>query len=334
MSSSSSAALSSRLTKLMKKTVHHDKDERFMAISDLCAELETPELPPLDPPLQVSLSRSLLPLLVDPSIDVQTISVKALGLLTKRITPDLIRDILDKLSTLTLDPTLDPTRDVYVIGMRTIIAHVGSTSSSPHDLGTRCLSSMIAGLTSSPSSDVTQAALDLCHTLLVHVGSGMSAAVYEGLLEQLLARVGTDDAAVQKRVIAVLGILTPLLNEKLFHHTMQVMLTGLKEGVEGVGGEEGSMYIYRPSVLSAPAQGVASAATSLTSSNSSKGSVPSRRGRTGGWRGRWGRERREREMSNDRRCGWRCMRTSSQPSKPSSSAAHTTSPPTFPPSPP
>ena len=46
----SSAALSNKLTKLIKKTTHHDKDERFMSLSDISTELDHPDCPPLEPP--------------------------------------------------------------------------------------------------------------------------------------------------------------------------------------------------------------------------------------------------------------------------------------------
>ena len=244
----SSAALSSKLTKLLKKTSHHDKDERFMAISDLCTELESPDLPPLDPPLQSSLSRHLLPLLVDPSVDVQTISVKALGLLTRRLTPDHTRDALDRLTSLTLDPSLDSTRDVYVIGLRTIIAHIGQ-SPAHAELGGRTLLLLITGLSTHPSPDVTQAALDLCQALLSHMGAALPAPALEGLLGEVLGRVEGGEAVVQKRVIGVLGALTPLLNERLFNHTMDALVTGLKgggggDGVEGGAGKGGGIYVY------------------------------------------------------------------------------------------
>ena len=252
----SSSAFSSRLHALMKKTAHHDKDERFMCCSDLCSALEAADCPPLDPPLQLSLSRALLPLLIDPSVDVQTISVKALGLLTAKISPSHQRDILEQLTHLTLDPLNSASRDVYTIGLRICLSHIASASPVNADLAIRCLTLFTTGLASSPTPppDVAQAALDVCHSLLTSFASLLPPSSLDPLLDQLLRRLTTDDdPATQKRLITTLGALTPLLSDRLFNVTMEAMIRGLKEGGGGRRGKAIYVYLQSISTISASA---------------------------------------------------------------------------------
>ena len=249
----SSSAFSSRLHALMKKTTHHDKDERFMCCSDLCTALEGVDCPPLEAALQLSLSRALLPLLTDPSVDVQTISVKALGLLTAKISPSHQRDILDRLVQLTLDPANSASRDVYTIGLRICLAHIANATPVNHDLAIRCLAHFTTGLAASPPPppDVAQAALDVCHALLTSFGSLLPPSSLDPLLDTTLRHLHSDDdPGTHKRLITTLGALTPHLSDRLFNLTMEAMIRGLKEGGEGGGGGAGgrrrgkAIYVY------------------------------------------------------------------------------------------
>ena len=86
---------------LLKKTEHYDKDERYMAISDLCEVLkknaaQAESAPPdagskgpgaansnssLDPQTERRICSAVLNLLDDSSNDVQTVAVKTLSVL-------------------------------------------------------------------------------------------------------------------------------------------------------------------------------------------------------------------------------------------------------------
>ena len=157
----SSAVLSNKLGKLIKKASHHDKDERFMCLSDIATELDHPDCPALEPPLITTLARTLLTALNDSSSDVQTIAVKALGLLVRKGGGGgEVKEVVERLSALVVEEGKEESRDVYVIGMKTIIAHMSSgerqsgvywggwrwEAAAGGEVGGKCLLILISGL--------------------------------------------------------------------------------------------------------------------------------------------------------------------------------------------
>ena len=150
-SSSSSMSVSQTVTQLLKQTSHYDKDERYMATSDLCALLKKPPPPHIHPsssnsnrnsnsnsgshypqqpqyyhPIELKLEKEIcttvLRLLHDKSNDVQAIAVKTLGVLITTMTNT---DILIEISNSLLDQIMDATkmelRDIYTAGLRTVV---------------------------------------------------------------------------------------------------------------------------------------------------------------------------------------------------------------------
>ena len=65
----------SKIRQLLKKTTHFDKDERFMATSDLTSELEKVD-GKLDSSLQTPIRDAILKQLDDTSNDVQAIACR------------------------------------------------------------------------------------------------------------------------------------------------------------------------------------------------------------------------------------------------------------------
>jgi hypothetical protein len=71
-----------KVNELLKQTAHHDKDEKYMATSDLTTELEGVE-GAIDASLQVAIRNAILAQLEDSSTDVQTVAVKLYVLLLR-----------------------------------------------------------------------------------------------------------------------------------------------------------------------------------------------------------------------------------------------------------
>ena len=228
----SSAVLSNKLGKLIKKAAHHDKDERFMCLSDIATELDHPECPALEPPLITTLARTLLTALTDSSTDVQTIAVKALGLLVRKGGGGgEVKEVVERLSALVVEEGKEESRDVYVIGMKTIIAHmssgggvgvtVGGGSGAGGEMGGKCLLILISGLQRpNASSSVLLSALDIAHQLLLHFASSLPSSTLPPMLDALTPLLVHLDPAVPKRAIATLGPLVPMLPDRLFSALM------------------------------------------------------------------------------------------------------------------
>lgn len=213
----------------LTQTSDIDKDERFMATSDLCHELSllddvsisspppsssrsvvaAPVVgPTLDSALQSMLSRTIVTLLEDSSTDVQTVSVKCLALLSRRLSSEQVGHIIDKLSSLIADPAKQESRDIYSIGLKTMVqsvaatnnAGVGVAGSAPPMLSEapaagvvlsqRILAGMISGLQaagqldSAPELDVTATILDIMKEVLTKFGHQVSD-LHETLLSVL-----------------------------------------------------------------------------------------------------------------------------------------------------
>jgi len=82
---------SAKITAYIKQMDHYDNQERYMGLSDLTRELEKDD--PIPPELERKICTAVLTRLDDDSNDVQSISVKTLGALLKKVESDQICDI-------------------------------------------------------------------------------------------------------------------------------------------------------------------------------------------------------------------------------------------------
>ena len=145
-----SSNASSSINALLKKTEHYDKDERYMATSDLCEVLKrlnntssgggsgdinsnnntssstsssssSSNNPKFDATTERRICTAVLRLLHDKSNDVQAIAVKTLGVLLVTVKEELVLEIADSLTDQVLDVSKSELRDVYSIGLRTLV---------------------------------------------------------------------------------------------------------------------------------------------------------------------------------------------------------------------
>mmetsp|Transcript_16504 Transcript_16504/g.23461 ORF Transcript_16504/g.23461 Transcript_16504/m.23461 type:complete len:1396 (+) Transcript_16504:70-4257(+) len=149
------ASFDNTIPSLLSKTEHYDKDERYMATSDLCEVLKrcspssrVNDVQPMrsmsrsssggyrgrgyqnqmhhnsqfsiDPATEKSICTAVLKLLDDKSNDVQAIAVKTLGVLLVIAHEEQIVVIADRLVSLVLDKSKSELRDVYTIGLCTL----------------------------------------------------------------------------------------------------------------------------------------------------------------------------------------------------------------------
>lgn len=127
-----------RVTELLEKCSHYDKDERYMATNDLCNELIKGLA--MDEPLEQRICTAILKQLDDQSNDVQSVAVKCLGVLFKRIHLVQMEKIADKLCKHVLGHGNESLRDIYAIGLKTLVLDI------PEDLGVNVAERMTAQL--------------------------------------------------------------------------------------------------------------------------------------------------------------------------------------------
>merc|ERR1719510_2772999 len=116
-----------KIRQLLKKTRHFDKDERFMATSDLQRELDQIE-GQLNSGLQGPIRDAILKQLDDSSNDVQAIACRCLATCVKKFNREQVDEIVDKVGEL-LNTGRTELRDIYSIALKTII------NSVPEDYG-------------------------------------------------------------------------------------------------------------------------------------------------------------------------------------------------------
>ena len=107
------------LNSLIDKTGDWDKDERYMATNDLCAILSQDSLK-IDEQMESKICSAVLKQLDDQSNDVQSVAVKCLAIIIKKVHQNQISDICKKLCSLILEGK-EALRDIYSIGLKTLI---------------------------------------------------------------------------------------------------------------------------------------------------------------------------------------------------------------------
>jgi len=220
-------AASMRVQKLMKKTTDVDSDERYMAVSDICTELQAMEEATvsrvasgasgvaaagqvgLDAAVQQSLGRALLSLLEDSSSDVQTVSVKCLSLLSRRLGGDALLGVVDRLVALVCERTeaREASRDIYAIGLKTMIQAVAPDNGS--NGGATAMAAPAAATLPPPgvmalSASATGAGT---HATAVHMASRMlGSLLHAGLAAPSPSppEAGVDGPAVEALVLEVM----------------------------------------------------------------------------------------------------------------------------------
>ena len=203
---------------------------------------------------------AVLRLLHDKSNDVQAIAVKTLGVLLTTVQQELVLEIADSLADQVLDASKSELRDVYAIGLRTLVKTI------PQSMGDRTSSRLVGRLldgirTSSASSGAAAAAaadgdgtgdsaadnnkeeivlscLDILTDLLGRFGATAVSVTrqHEPILQiclQLLS--GQSSAVVRKRAGNTIGCLSVVLSDALLVSMVDRLLSQI-ESLASTGG--------------------------------------------------------------------------------------------------
>jgi cullin-associated NEDD8-dissociated protein 1 len=272
MASDSNATLMSpaNLSALLKKTSHYDKDERYMATSDLCEVLKRHQQhqqqiqsatsnaihnnaaaagggavvnPPqqqqqqqqpfaymegLDAATERQICTAVLRLLHDKSNDVQAIAVKTLSVLLTTVQQEQVREIADSLADQVLDANKSELRDVYAIGLRTLIKNIPVAYGN--SVAERLVGRLLDGC-SLAIEDITLACLDALTDLLERFGMASSVVKqHDAILQVCLSLLSTSpqQGVVRKRAGTTLSRLSVVLSDTLLHRMVEHILASME----------------------------------------------------------------------------------------------------------
>ncbi len=212
-----------QLNKLLEKTADWDKDERYMATNDLCTALNQDIK--IDENMEQRICAAVLKQLDDPSNDVQSVAVKCLAIITKKVQQAQISDVCKKLCSLVLDGK-DALRDVYSIGLKTLIADV--PESMGQMVAEQLTNKLLTGIGKQDSEAVQRECLDIMTDLLRRFGH-LNALSHNEVMKQVVRQLQSDRAVIRKRSAHCLGALVVVSSDALLNSLMQILLDGIEQ---------------------------------------------------------------------------------------------------------
>jgi cullin-associated NEDD8-dissociated protein 1 len=190
---------------------------------------------------------AVLRLLHDKSNDVQAIAVKTLGVLLTTVQQELVLEIADSLADQVLDASKSELRDVYAIGLRTLVKTI--PSSMGDQTSSRLVGRLLDGIRTSSSSpavasaadassssttnpdEIVLSCLDILTDLLGRFGATAISVTrqHEPILQiclQLLS--GESSAVVRKRAGNTIGCLSVVLSDALLVSMVERLLSQIE----------------------------------------------------------------------------------------------------------
>jgi cullin-associated NEDD8-dissociated protein 1 len=215
---------------LLKKTEHYDKDERYMATSDLCEVLKRHSSGDTLAVLSESsterrICTAVLRLLHDKSNDVQAIAVKTLGVLLTTVKEEQVLEIADSLADQVLDASKSELRDVYAIGLRTLVKTIPSSMGDM--TSQRLVGRLLDGIRTSQNEEIVLACLDILTDLLGRFGATAVTVTrqHEPILQMCLQQLASPSAVVRKRAGNTIGCLSAVLSDVLLVSMVERLLS-------------------------------------------------------------------------------------------------------------
>ncbi|RLO07596.1 hypothetical protein DYB28_000406 [Aphanomyces astaci] len=194
------------VTLLLNLVVASILDERYMATSDLCNELQK------DVELGPDLERKY--------VVVSPFSLAAFPLQEKQV-----GDICEKLCDLILNgkPEL---RDIYSIGLKTILTDVSTKTGA--SVSTALCGRLLIGIAQYADQAVKSDTLDILTELLKRFGHDFPSE-HVSIMDLLLKELKDDRAFVRKRVTSCLGALGVVATDALLHRLVDHLLGDVKQ---------------------------------------------------------------------------------------------------------
>jgi len=232
---SSTAQTKENVAALLKKTSHYDKDERYMATSDLCEVLKKQTTDnTLDSNTERQICTAVLRLLHDKSNDVQAVAVKTLGVLLTVTGTEQVLEIADSLADQVLDASKTELRDVYAIGLRTLVKTCPAAMGD--QVAQRLLGRLLDGCRSNAlnKEEIVLACLDILSELLGRFGATAHSATrqHEPIMTQCLLQLQSESPLIRKRAGHTLACLSTVLSDPLLQRMVESLLCDMALGLD------------------------------------------------------------------------------------------------------
>jgi hypothetical protein len=179
-----------------------------------------------------------LRLLHDKSNDVQAIAVKTLGVLLTTVQEEQVLEIADSLADQVLDASKSELRDVYAIGLRTLVKRI------PQSMGDfvsqRLVGRLLDGIRTSQNGqneEIVLACLDILTDLLGRFGATAVSVTrqHEPILQMCLHQLASAAAVVRKRAGTTIGCLSVVLSDVLLVSMVERLLGQLDTNNNNAG---------------------------------------------------------------------------------------------------
>ncbi|TDH72282.1 uncharacterized protein CCR75_003151 [Bremia lactucae] len=211
-----------KIAQLLDKTTDFDKDERYMATSDLCVELQ--KNVDLGSYLEPKVCVAVLKQLDDKSNDVQSIAVKCLGILVTKVQENQVEDICAKLCNLILNGKAE-LRDIYSIGLKTIVSDVSQNTGA--SIATGICTRLLTGLGKGKDAAIKVETLEILTDLLRRFGYDV-ATEHATVMELLMVRLTDESPLVRKRATACVGSLGVMMSDVLLSRLVEHLIKSIQ----------------------------------------------------------------------------------------------------------
>lgn len=147
-------------------------------------------------------------------------AVKCLAIILKKVQPSQIASICKKLGKLILEGS-DSLRDIYAIGLKTLIADV------PDETGTlvtqQLTGSLVTGIANAGNDEVSRECLDIMTDLLRRFGH-LNEQNHFNIMTTVMARLDCSKVVIRKRATNCLSSLAVASSEAVMDHMVTVLL--------------------------------------------------------------------------------------------------------------
>lgn len=201
-----------------------------MAVSDICGLLKDESS--LELGLESKLCMAVLERLDDKSNDVQSIAVKCLALLVKKVHEEQVFDISDKLCNYILSGK-EELRDIYSIGLKEALKDMPQKTGE--QVAVRILNRLIKGMKSSDVS-VRLECIDIVSNLIEKFG--MSLTDYPKIAKTLTLQLSHERPIVRKRATHCLGNLALFAEDGLLNE----IITNLLDQIEALDSQSTTQH--------------------------------------------------------------------------------------------
>ena len=196
-----------------------------MATSDIINELEQSDTV-LDNQLQIHISKSILSQLDDGSTDVQTVAIKALAVLVKKLSIEQLNDAVDKLCILLIDVHKIDSVDLYSIGLKTLITSINDTNGI--QLCNNLCKKILHGLQRNTNELIDLCMLDVLRDCIIRFGVYINE-LHNDIVDQICQRLEYKNDSIRKRANQVIGSISPALNDKLYDKLMCIVINKIEQ---------------------------------------------------------------------------------------------------------